>query len=43
VNHTIETYPAKHGFAVSDNPTYDAAAAERHFEAMSALFSATLR
>ena len=26
VPHTLETYPAAHGFAVPDNPTYDAAA-----------------
>jgi len=38
VQHTIETYPAAHGFAVPDNPTYDAAAAERHWDAMANLF-----
>ncbi len=30
VVHTIETYQAHHGFAVPDNPSYDADAAERH-------------
>ncbi len=42
VRHTIETYPAAHGFAVPDNATYDAAAAERHWEAMSSLFRSSL-
>ena len=39
VAHTIETYPAHHGFAVPDNPTYDEAAAERHWQAMERLFA----
>ena len=43
VVHTIETYPAKHGFAVTDHSVYDAACAERHFVAMDTLFAATLR
>lgn len=43
VAHTIETYPAKHGFCVRDNPTFDAAAAERHFTALEELYAATLR
>jgi carboxymethylenebutenolidase len=30
VEHTIETYPAKHGFVPPDTPAYDAAAAARH-------------
>ena len=42
VPHTMETYPAAHGFAVPDNPSYDAAAAERHWEAMTNLFRSTL-
>jgi carboxymethylenebutenolidase len=42
VEHTVETYPARHGFAVTDNPTYDAVAAERHDAALAALFAATL-
>jgi carboxymethylenebutenolidase len=42
VAHTIETYPAEHGFAVPDNPPYDAAAAERHWTAMREFFGATL-
>ncbi len=38
VTHTIETYPAHHGFAVADNPSYDETAAERHWEAMEQFF-----
>jgi len=42
VEHTIETYPAEHGFAVPDNLSYDAAAAERHWTAMRDFFGANL-
>lgn len=42
VPHTIETYPAAHGFAVADNPSYDAVADERHWAATTNLFRATL-
>jgi carboxymethylenebutenolidase len=42
VTHTIETYPAHHGFAVADNPSYDEAAAERHWQAMEKLFGSAL-
>jgi carboxymethylenebutenolidase len=42
VEHTIETYPAAHGFAVPDNAPYDAAAAERHWTAMRDFFGAKL-
>lgn len=42
VEHSIETYPAEHGFAVPDMPTYDADAAERHWRALHDLFEATL-
>ncbi len=34
VQHTMEVYPAAHGFAVPDNATYDAAADERHRAAL---------
>ncbi len=34
VAHTIETYRAEHGFAVPDNPGYDADAAHRHWDAL---------
>ena len=43
VEATVATYPAKHGFAVRDNDSYDPACAERHHAALSALFAATLR
>jgi carboxymethylenebutenolidase len=42
VTHIIETYPAHHGFAVPDNPSYDEAAAERHWQAMGNLFGSVL-
>ena len=42
VPHTVETYPAHHGFAVPDNAPYDEAAAERHWKAMEDLFGSTL-
>ncbi|WP_300007988.1 dienelactone hydrolase family protein [Pseudonocardia sp.] len=42
VQHTIETYPAAHGFAVPDNPTFDEAAAERHWAALTALYAEAL-
>jgi carboxymethylenebutenolidase len=43
VTHTIETYPAHHGFAVPDNATYDESAAERHWQAMEHLFGSVLQ
>ncbi len=42
VSHVIETYPAKHGFCIPDMPTYDATAAERHYEAVTKLFAQAL-
>jgi carboxymethylenebutenolidase len=42
VTHTIETYPAGHGFAVPDNPPYDQEAAERHWIALQQLFESAL-
>ena len=42
VAHTIETYAASHGFAVPDNPTYDEAAAARHWVALADLYASTL-
>ncbi|UQX10191.1 dienelactone hydrolase family protein [Candidatus Mycobacterium methanotrophicum] len=42
VEHTIETYPAGHGFAVPDNQPYDAAAAERHWAATRDFFGTHL-
>ncbi|MGH7211541.1 MAG: dienelactone hydrolase family protein, partial [Acetobacteraceae bacterium] len=43
VDHKIETYQAKHGWVFRDTPVYDAAAAERHWQTMVALFDARLR
>lgn len=43
VTHTVEYYPAHHGFAVPDNGTYDEAAAARHYEAMDALYRSAFR
>ena len=42
VEHLIETYPARHGFAVSDNPTYDAEANARHWDALRQLYQTHL-
>jgi carboxymethylenebutenolidase len=43
VTHTVEFYPAKHGFAVHDHSAvYDAAAAQRHYEALASLYASTL-
>jgi carboxymethylenebutenolidase len=42
VEHTIETYAGEHGFAVPDNPPYDADAAERHWAATRDFFAAKL-
>lgn len=42
VEHTLVTYPAAHGFAVPDNPTFDDKAAERHWQALRDLYAATL-
>jgi len=42
VNHTLVTYPAAHGFAVPDNPTHDAAAEARHWQALEELYGSAL-
>jgi carboxymethylenebutenolidase len=42
VTHTIETYDAHHGFAVPDNASYDAAAADRHWKATEQFFGSVL-
>jgi carboxymethylenebutenolidase len=42
VDHTVEFYPARHGFAVPDNDTYDADAAARHWDALQHLYQAHL-
>lgn len=44
VDHTVEFYPAAHGFAVPDHVgAYDEAAAERHWAAMQRVFGAALK
>jgi carboxymethylenebutenolidase len=43
VRHTVEFYPAQHGFAVPDNPTYDESAEQRHWKALETLYGSTLR
>jgi len=42
VSHTVEFYPARHGFAVPDNPTYDEQASERHWQALHDLYRSSL-
>jgi carboxymethylenebutenolidase len=37
VDHTVETYPARHGFVLRDTLTYDPVAAERHWETLTGL------
>lgn len=43
VDHTIETFPAKHGWVFRDTPVYDAAACERHWQTLVALLDAKLK
>jgi carboxymethylenebutenolidase len=43
VDHQIETYQAKHGWVLRDTPAYDAAAAQRHWQTLTALLDATLK
>lgn len=42
VNHTIETYPARHGWVFADTPTHDQVAAERHWRTLLDLLAQTL-
>ncbi|MBV8761589.1 MAG: dienelactone hydrolase family protein [Deltaproteobacteria bacterium] len=42
VRYQIDHYDAQHGYAVDDSPAYDAAAAERHYAALTALYRETL-
>lgn len=42
VAHTVETYPAKHGWVPDDTPVHDPVCAERHFRALFELFHTTL-
>ena len=43
VDHTLEFYPAHHGFAVPDNATYNTEADTRHWEALHELYRAHLQ
>jgi len=43
VEHVVEIYPARHGFAVPDNPTYDPEASTRHWAALRQLYQTHLR
>ncbi|GAC1582302.1 MAG: dienelactone hydrolase family protein [Polyangiales bacterium] len=43
VDHTIETYPAKHGFVLRDMESFDAAAAERHYQTLLSLLDGKLK
>ena len=43
VDHTLEFYPAHHGFAVPDNPTYNTEANARHWDALDELYRARLQ
>jgi carboxymethylenebutenolidase len=38
VDHTLVFYPAHHGFAVPDNPTYDTEASARHWAVLRELY-----
>lgn len=42
VEHVMEWYPAAHGFAVTDNASFDPSAAERHWGATESFFAAHL-
>jgi carboxymethylenebutenolidase len=43
VTHTVEFYPARHGFAVHDHQgIYDEDAATRHYQALASLYGSTL-
>jgi len=43
VDHTIETYPARHGWVFRDFPVYDAACEARHWKSLRALLDAKLK
>jgi len=43
VDHVVETYPARHGWVLTDTAAYDAAACERHWETLLALLDGTLK
>jgi carboxymethylenebutenolidase len=43
VDHTVETYPARHGWVFRDTPVHDAAATERHWKTLVALLDSKLK
>lgn len=43
VDHTIEVYDALHGWVPSDTPVHDAAATQKHYDTLFALFESALR
>ena len=43
VDHLIETYQARHGWVPSDTPVHDSAAADKHFQTLTALFQKALK
>ena len=43
VNHTVETYAARHGWVPRDTPVHDDAATEKHWQTLFALFDSVLR
>jgi carboxymethylenebutenolidase len=43
VEHTIETYPARHGWVPSDTPVHDAVQTERHWDTLFSLLKDTLK
>lgn len=43
VDHTIETYPARHGWVPRDMPAHDPAEAEHHWRALVPLFDTVLK
>jgi carboxymethylenebutenolidase len=42
VDHTVERYPARHGWVPSDTPVHDPVQAERHWSTLLELFGSTL-
>lgn len=43
VDHRLETWPAKHGWVLTDTPSHDAAQAERHWQELLALLDRSLK
>jgi carboxymethylenebutenolidase len=43
VDHCVETYPARHGWVLTDTLAYDAAAAERHWHSLVSVLDRTLK